>query len=59
MWLTGEGSAFACLQGHTEPQTPQKPPTLVCGWLGGPAVASGARPERAAGTKAGAELHVM
>jgi hypothetical protein len=23
-------SVVACLQGHTEPQTPQKPPTLVC-----------------------------
>ena len=30
------GAAFtsACLHGHTDPQTPQNPPTLTCGWLG-------------------------
>jgi hypothetical protein len=30
MRFAGVESAVACLQGHTEPQMPQKPPTLVC-----------------------------
>jgi hypothetical protein len=34
MRLTGVESVLACLQGHTAPQTPQKPPTLVCAWRG-------------------------
>jgi hypothetical protein len=37
MWRMGAAFVSACLQGHTEPQTPQNPPMLTCGWLGGTA----------------------
>jgi hypothetical protein len=39
MWFTGVASAVACLHGHTAPQMPQKPPTLVCACFGGWVVA--------------------
>ena len=39
-----DDSTFACLQGHTEPHTPQNPPTLVCACRGGVLAARGARP---------------
>jgi hypothetical protein len=34
MRFAGVESVAACLQGQTEPQTPQKPPTLVCACRG-------------------------